>query len=373
MLNKDMSNYIFARSFEEVLQDMLANVPDHLDKREGSIMYNALAPTAMLVAEMTAEFDILLARVYASTAGGSDLDKRLDGEMGEKRLPATHAIKSVEVLDAKGEPMELATGLTIYGGELTYTTIKTVDGTLALRCDVPGTQGNSYYGAGIAADKIDSLGSITIGQALIPAKDEETDEAYYERYRQIRRDLAFSGNRADYAKHILGFDGVGGLRLKRADNGGDFVGVYIISSDYEKPSDELVASLQEYLDPVEYAREGEGQAPMNHLVKVMPAETTEITVATEMELAPGTDVAAVQKEVEVITTQHFKDLSKKWSNPSARKRDIMVVRLSYLEALYLDVPGVVDVINTTLNGKRQNIDLGETIPTVKEVTVNATA
>lgn len=45
--------------FEEVLAEMLAEVPDILDKREGSIMYNAVAPLAHKYTAMVDRYERL--------------------------------------------------------------------------------------------------------------------------------------------------------------------------------------------------------------------------------------------------------------------------------------------------------------------------
>ena len=39
------------KTFSQILADMLARVPNDLDKREGSIIYDALAPAAVELAE----------------------------------------------------------------------------------------------------------------------------------------------------------------------------------------------------------------------------------------------------------------------------------------------------------------------------------
>ena len=39
-------------TYEKILNDMLDRVPDSLDKRQGSIIYNALAPAAVELQNM---------------------------------------------------------------------------------------------------------------------------------------------------------------------------------------------------------------------------------------------------------------------------------------------------------------------------------
>ena len=66
---------------EAILESMLEEVDDNLDKREGSIIYDALAPTAMLQEETYAGLGMVLDEVFADTASYYFLIKRAaDGD-----------------------------------------------------------------------------------------------------------------------------------------------------------------------------------------------------------------------------------------------------------------------------------------------------
>lgn len=47
-------------TFEKLLKDMLDRVPSTLDKREGSVLYNALAPSAIELQNAYIEMDNIL-------------------------------------------------------------------------------------------------------------------------------------------------------------------------------------------------------------------------------------------------------------------------------------------------------------------------
>ncbi len=63
-------------TFENILSQMLENVKGDVDKREGSIIYDALAPVAMESAQMYADMDILLQECFADSASYYYLIKR---------------------------------------------------------------------------------------------------------------------------------------------------------------------------------------------------------------------------------------------------------------------------------------------------------
>ena len=64
------------KTYEDILQQMLDRVPEGMDKREGSIIYDALAPAAAGLAILYIELDVILNQTFADTATGEYLEKR---------------------------------------------------------------------------------------------------------------------------------------------------------------------------------------------------------------------------------------------------------------------------------------------------------
>ena len=56
-------------TYEDILQRMLDRIPDSMDKREGSIIFDALAPAAVELQLMYIEFDVILKETFADRAG----------------------------------------------------------------------------------------------------------------------------------------------------------------------------------------------------------------------------------------------------------------------------------------------------------------
>lgn len=72
---------------------MMNKISNDLDKREGSIIHNALAPAAQEVAKMYSDMDYFLKCTFASPDMPDEfLDLRV-AEEGLKREKATYAIK----------------------------------------------------------------------------------------------------------------------------------------------------------------------------------------------------------------------------------------------------------------------------------------
>ena len=88
-------------TYEDILQRMLDRVPENMDKREGSIIYDALAPAAVELQLMYIEFDVILKETFGDTASREYLIRRA-AERGITPQPATYAF-----LKAKTVPSDL--------------------------------------------------------------------------------------------------------------------------------------------------------------------------------------------------------------------------------------------------------------------------
>lgn len=55
-------------TFENILKSMLSNVSSSFDKREGSIIYDALAPAAAELAQLYIDLDFTLKETFADTS-----------------------------------------------------------------------------------------------------------------------------------------------------------------------------------------------------------------------------------------------------------------------------------------------------------------
>ena len=80
------------KTFDQILQGMLDRVPSTMDKREGSVIYDALAPAARELADAYAELEQARADTFAGTAQREWLIKR-GQEIGISPYEATYAIR----------------------------------------------------------------------------------------------------------------------------------------------------------------------------------------------------------------------------------------------------------------------------------------
>lgn len=354
------------QTYEAILQRMLDRVPNNVDKREGSIIYDALAPAAVELAQMYIEMDINTNLAYADTATGEYLERRT-AEFGINREPATKARRKGLFYAANDVPIDVPVGSRFSINDLDYVAVsKIVTGQWIVECETPGVIGNQEFGALIPIDYIDGLVRAELADVLIPGEDAETDESLRRRYMDAINEQPFGGNVADYKKKINEIPGVGGVKVFPVWNGGGTVKATIIAADYSEPSPTLVNEVQTLIDPEQNSGQGLGMAPIGHTVTITGAQALTIDVTATLTLAPDTTIGQVQSDVEDAINSYLLSLRKTWANESS-----IIVRVSQIESRILTVSGVVDVTNTMLNGSTSNVTLAdEQIPTMGAVVLS---
>ena len=237
-------------TYEIILQRMLDSVPDTVDKREGSIIYDALAPAAVELQNMYIELDVILNESFADTQSIDYLVKRA-AERGITRKAATYAI-------LKGEfNIDVDIGARFSLDELNYVVIEQIStGVFKLQCETAGIVGNTQLGALLPIDYISGLETAQLIELLIPGEDAEDVEALRARYFGSLDSQAFGGNIADYKEKVNDLDGVGGVKVYPAWNGGGTVKLVIINSSYGVPSSTLIDTVQTAIDPTTNSGEG---------------------------------------------------------------------------------------------------------------------
>jgi uncharacterized phage protein gp47/JayE len=355
------------QTYEAILNRMLARVPDSLDKRPGSVIYDALAPAAAELAQLYAELDINYNLSFADTASGDYLTRRA-AEFGVNRKSATKARREGRFYATGDVPLDIPIGSRFSIEGVNYAVVSRIaTGVYTLECETAGTVGNQHFGALLPITYITGLSKAELGVVLVPGEDEEDDETLRQRYFEEISRPAFGGNVADYKQKIGAIDGVGGVKVFPTWQGGGTVKCTIIASDWGVPSQQLVDEVQNIIDPPGSSGQGIGTAPIGHQVTIAGVQSVAIDVTTTVTLADGVTVGQVQGPIAEVIDAYLLGLRKEWANQAQ-----LVVRVALIEAAILGVPGVIDVADTKLNGTAANVLLGEEeIPELGTVTVHA--
>lgn len=328
---------------DEILQRMLDNVPDALDKREGSVIYDALAPVAYEMEQEYIAMEKMLANTYARTADRDGLILRAE-EIGLVPFPATYAIRKGVFTPST---LEIAIGERFNYETLNFKVIEKIStGTYKLQCESIGAEGNLGAGMLLPINYVQGLETATLtDEVLIYGEDEESTEDFRKRYFDKINSEAQDGNVAQYKKWAAEYPGIGNAKVFPLWNGANTVKVSILNTENGLASSTLISDFQEYLDPGSTGL-GNGVAPIGAIVTVSTATATNITVSGTITLADGyTEIEGLNEDIE----KYFKSISYSKS----------VVSLIGIGSVILNNASVDNVSNLKINNGISDVTLGD--------------
>lgn len=348
---------LYEQGFEAIMERLIANLPEDLDTREGSVMYNALAPAAWEIQLLYEELNLVLSEVFADTASLGYLARRA-AERGVVHKEATRAIVRAEFLPD---------GIDVTGGRFTelesglpYIAIERIGpGVYDLECEVEGEQGNLPSGQLVTDEAFDDeieLESARIVGLTEAASEEEDVEAFRQRYFDSIESQAFGGNVADYKSKLLKQERVGGVKVYPVWNGGGTVKLVVLNNAYSPPGEALIDELQTLVDPEQNQGEGMGLASIGHVVTVEAAEAVPISVAAEMIFMDGVTESEALPSIKSAVEEYFFSLREDWGKHDHKTGT--VIRISRVENKLLNLEELVlDARVTAINGSERSIEL----------------
>lgn len=356
---EDLDEYF---DFDTIIQRMLDRVPSQIDKREGSIIYNALAPAAAELAQMYILLKNNVDLVFVDTAPDEYLD-RLANQVGLTRNEATYAIKQGTFYDENDNLMNINIGERFTIEELTYKAIEKIeDGIYKMECETAGTVGNNCVGSLIPVNYIDGLARAELTDILIPGEDTESDDSLRSRYYDTTSEQGFGGNIIDYQNKTKEISGVGAVKVTPIWNGPGTVKLTILDSNFNKATNVLIEKVQNEACPG-LSDEGLGFAPIGHVVTVDTVTEVDIKIATHVTISETASLSNVKDGIEEAINNYFLQLKQNWDSS-----ETLIIRRSQIDTLILDVDGVIDVSNTAINERSSNFELQAfEIPVLKEV------
>lgn len=337
-----------SQTYEVILQRMLDNVSSDVNKREGSIIYDALAPAAVELASAYIAFDSMLQETFGDTASREYL-LRLCRDRGITPTEATQAICTVEFTGA-----EVPVGNRFSGGNTTYVYM----GNNQVQCEEAGTIGNEHIGLIIPIEYVQGLETAFITEIAIYGENEEDTESLRERYFGSFEEKAYGGNKKDYKDKTMDISGVGSVKVTPVWNGPSTVKLTILSSVFGKASTTLIETVQTIIDPNSDGK-GDGLAPIGHIVTVDTPTEVAINISTKITYDNGYNWELCKDKITQSVENYLLSLRKEWADSTE-----LVVRIAQIDAAILSVQGVIDVLGTKINSGTENITLTEfEIPT----------
>lgn len=332
-------------TFEILIKRMLERIPLGMDKSEGSIIYDALAPCAVELQLMYIELDVILNETFADTSSREYLIRRA-AERGVTPFFATNAIlKGVFNIE-----IEIGTKFTCYG--LNYVAIEKIcDFEYKVQCETLGSDGNRNFGKLIPFSHIDGLTIAELVEVLIPAEDDEETESLRARYFDSFKIKAYGGNVADYLEKTNSIAGVGATKVTPIWNGGGTVKLTILDSEFNRASDILIETVQTEIDPTGDAM-GVGVAPIGHIVTVDTVSDILINIAANIIFDEGFNFSDLENTITLTIDGYLLEIRKEWSSV-----DFSTIRIAQIESRLMSINGVLDISKTTINGNNENLIL----------------
>jgi uncharacterized phage protein gp47/JayE len=362
---------VFEESESVIKERLVGQVGEEWRKEPGDFIHDAVVPAAPEVKNLQVNQDTILKNAFAQYAEGDFLDAKL-AEVGLTRkratpnkrnltivakagvsIPKNYVITQV-VLDDGGNPLEYtADDLTLFDADGSKT--------VAVTCTTVGVIGNIPNGAEfLLSPTVPGVESITDTGTTIPGTDKETDQAAWERYYFKVTNPDTGGNVTDYKRWVDEIEGVGPVKIVPLWNGNGTVKVVLVDSTGSPASEELVAVVQEYLDP-DSAGMGYGKAPAGAAVTVVPAVNLALNISATVVLDDDADPAVVKAAFSATVTAYLASLIFS-GNPIAYVR---------IGAMLITTPGVVNYSDLLINDVATDVtpDTDE-VATLGTVTLN---
>lgn len=335
-------------AFREILNRLLGRVDAGEDKRPTSVIYNTLAPCA-------SEFEMLDIQIDQVEANTFIDEANMEGTLRlrtNRGIPAPVATKA----RVKGVfNVAVPIGSRFTRNTLTFEVINNITGfEYTLEAVEAGAASNNSVGTIIPVSTIAGLNSAQITEVLVPGEDIPNLATLKQEYKDSFQGRSFAGNKAAYREFTNAIAGVGGSKAVRSTGPSVPISVTIIASDFNVPSSTLVSEVQAAIDPPANQGQGDGIAPIGHVVTVQAVSETTINITTDITWAPTFNEANSKTIIEGIIDAYYLELKQGWA---ATAGNGLIVRISGLESAILQSERVTDIQNTQLNGAASNISL----------------
>lgn len=337
--------------YDTLLQRMLDKVSNDVEKREGSLIFDALGPCAYALAEQDFERENFIDLVLPDTAVGVYLDRAVWPFVTRQMATASQRV----MVTTMGEA---AIGSRWGIDGLVYTvTEKLEENRYRAECETTGVIGNLCTGAVQPLSAVSGvLAELT--DVLVPGTETEKDESLRGRfYQKVQRPIT-SGNIYHYRAWALEVPGVGDAKAIPLESGRGTVTVLVLDDD---------RNVDTSLEPVvaEYIEE---LRPIGAKVTVTSPTTIPINVTVDVVLDESETLGNIRTAFRAELDAYLKGVVRdNYALPRKQVADDYRVSLARVGRLLLSQTGINDYDNLTLNGAG-NVTIGpKEVPVVGTV------
>lgn len=344
------------KTFDYLINEMLDNVEADIDKSEGSLMYDALAPVAMELEETYIEMDEILKRGFAQTSYEEYLDMKC-AEFGVTRKQGTKANGQVTFSGADNTVIPINTLIQTESGLQYLTTSQTtiLNGTAVVNIEsndigvIYNVPANTIIEIPIS---ITGIASLTNSAAITGGTEVETDADLLTRLLLKVQTPATSGNANDYKLWAMSVDGIGDVKIFPLWNGAGTVKVCVIDSNKQPANSTLVTAVQTYT---------EANRPIGANVTYEAAAPLALNISVNITRDTNYTSEQVVTDINKNITAYLYQIAFKQN----------YVSYGRIGSAILDSTGVIDYTDLTINSGTSNISVeDEKVAILGSVTVN---
>lgn len=369
-------NEITEEYWEQIAREMGEELG--VDTREGSVYMDTQAGHILRVSKFYNDLNSVFNMFAVDTCVGDILTENAARD-GIYREMATSSYWTAIFEGAKPEPGA------VFMCEGYYFTWTNIDNEYYLVANISGSETNKLRSGStlIPMENIDSLVSATLGTLVIPGINQESDDKLRERWRTVKSGPAGNGNKQHYKTWCESIAGIGRARILPLWGGENTVKAVLFSSDGFNVSSELVAKVQDYIDPIESGYVvmvdgteyvfgdgvGEGIANLGAHFLAVSAETVYLTITASVTIKDGYTMENAKNHAREQIIAYLKKLALETSDNSNE-----VVRISSIGSIISDLDEVLDYDYHTLkiNGAGENITVDlNSVAVLSEVVFNA--
>ena len=191
------------KTYEALLASALARVSSGIDKREGSMVMNGVAPSMAELAQLYIGLDFVFTATYLATAPREYLIKRAADRNMSPYLPSAAVFRAEFNIEVPVGTRFSCEDLNFVVTARMDTSEDTATGlSHRVTCETAGAHANGYTGQLIPIEYVDGLTHAELVELLIPGDDEEDTEVFRQRVLDSFKSQAFGGNQADYLSLI---------------------------------------------------------------------------------------------------------------------------------------------------------------------------
>lgn len=365
---------------EEYWSDLAEDMGEELgvDVREGSVFMDMQIGHCMRVAKFYADLALLHDMMMPDSAQGEFLTEYAALDNVYRNV----AVASCWNVLFEGNTPEAGAEFMC---EDTYLTLTNVDGVLCLVANEPGEDSNALLPGSnlIPIDNIDDLESATLGELILPGKAEESDESLLARWQSSKLNPEANSNVPQLKMLCEQHESIGRAKILSLWGGENTVKAVLLSRIGQNVPDEIVAEIQEYMDPIEKGYEvvvdedkyvfgdglGEGAVNIGLHFLAASAEPVYLTIAATIDLKEGYTREQVENAARGQITAYLAKIALE-----ATDKTLTTVRISNIGSIITALPGVLDYDydSLTINGCGENVDIDqESVAVLAEVVLNA--